>query len=83
MFIFVYFQFATKWLAFESLTNREFSHKTDVWSLGVTVWEILTHGEKPYNDLQSHEMVGFLKAGGRLPQPNGCDLELYAIMMRC
>ena len=60
-----------------------FNHKTDVWSYGVTIWEILTHGEKPYSDLVASQMVRFLKEGGRLPQPDGCSVELYVQMMKC
>ncbi|XP_075240211.1 receptor tyrosine-protein kinase erbB-4-like isoform X2 [Convolutriloba macropyga] len=76
-------KFATKWLAIESLTCFEFSHATDVWSLGITVWEILTHGEKPYDDTPTVHMAEFLKNGGRLPQPPGCSLELYVNIMKC
>ena len=37
-----------RWVPPESIRHRIFTHKTDVWSFGVTVWEILTFGAKPY-----------------------------------
>ncbi len=36
-----------KWMAPESIRNREYSKKSDMWSFGVTVWEIVTR-EEPY-----------------------------------
>ena len=38
-----------KWLALECIQQRVFTHKSDVWAFGVTVWELMEYGGKPYD----------------------------------
>uniref|UniRef100_A0A669EML5 receptor protein-tyrosine kinase n=1 Tax=Oreochromis niloticus TaxID=8128 RepID=A0A669EML5_ORENI len=72
-----------KWIALESLADRVFTVKSDVWAFGVTMWEIATRGMTPYPGVQNHEIYDYLVEGHRLKQPPDCLDELYEIMYSC
>ncbi|KAM7408931.1 hypothetical protein PAMA_002584 [Pampus argenteus] len=72
-----------KWIAVESLADRVFTVKSDVWAFGVTMWEIATRGMTPYPGVQNHEIYDYLLEGHRLKQPPNCLDELYEIMYSC
>lgn len=42
--------FAWLWTSPESCLSQKFTKESDIWSLGVTFWEILTKGKRPYNE---------------------------------
>ncbi|XP_034412013.1 epidermal growth factor receptor [Cyclopterus lumpus] len=72
-----------KWMALESILNRTYTHQSDVWSYGVTVWELMTFGTKPYDGIPACEIAGVLEKGERLPQPPICTIDVYMIMVKC
>jgi tyrosine-protein kinase len=45
-----------KWFAPESFFGK-FSHASDVWSFGITLWELFTKGQTPYGDLSGSEVI--------------------------
>ncbi|KAG8192328.1 hypothetical protein JTE90_002148 [Oedothorax gibbosus] len=72
-----------KWLALECIQHRVFTHKSDVWAFGVTVWELLTYGGRPYENIPAREVPDLLEKGERLPQPSICTIDVYMIMIKC
>ncbi|KAG5851248.1 hypothetical protein ANANG_G00091050 [Anguilla anguilla] len=72
-----------KWMALESILHQTYTHKSDVWSYGVTVWELMTFGTKPYDGIPASEIAGVLEKGERLPQPPICTIDVYMIMVKC
>lgn len=72
-----------KWMAPESLEKGIYNHKTDVWSYGVLLWELMTRGVTPYPEVDNWDIVNFLKQGRRMQQPSFCPDELYDIMLHC
>jgi len=61
------------WMATEYLQTGEFNIKSDVWSYGVTLWEIFTLGNKPYGFEPYEEIKQKILAGERLPCPEQCE----------
>lgn len=72
------------WCAPESLKSRHFSHASDTWMYGVTLWEMFTFGEEPwisYNGAQILKKID--QEGERLPQPQACPSNIYQLMLQC
>ncbi|KAF7246548.1 Hepatocyte growth factor receptor [Varanus komodoensis] len=72
-----------KWMALESLQTQKFTTKSDVWSFGVLLWELMTRGAPPYPDVNSFDITVYLLQGRRLLQPEYCPDPLYEVMLKC
>ena len=76
---------ATKWVAPEIFTHDivRFSIKSDVWSFGIVLYEIITHGHVPYPGMNNAQVRKQIAQGYRMSQPEGCPNQLYNIMLHC
>jgi len=72
-----------KWLAPECIRERKFTHKSDVWAFGVTVWELLTFGLKPFEEYETKDVPMAIEKGARLQQPSYMSAEVYKVMYAC
>jgi len=86
-----------RWEAIECLTHRKYSHKSDVWSFGVTLWEMFAFGATPalsgcqdFFTCYQRQRQDFrdwltkLEEGVRLPQTELCPNFLYSrVMLAC
>jgi L1 cell adhesion molecule len=81
--VFVGGKVAVKWVAIECLNTPIFTHASDVWAFGVTVWEILTFGQSPYQGIVPTQLRNYLERGNRLEQPNNCNADLYKTLLQC
>ncbi|XP_012995153.2 activated CDC42 kinase 1 isoform X2 [Esox lucius] len=71
------------WCAPESLRSRTFSHASDTWMFGVTLWEMFTHGQEPWVGLNSSQILHRLDAEGeRLVKPDDCPQDVYNMMLQ-
>ena len=57
-----------KWMAPESVVDKIYSSKSDVWSWGVTIWELFARAE-PYSKLSAVETMMEVTKGLRLIPP--------------
>uniref|UniRef100_A0A8C8J9N3 non-specific protein-tyrosine kinase n=1 Tax=Oncorhynchus tshawytscha TaxID=74940 RepID=A0A8C8J9N3_ONCTS len=85
------------WYAPECLVDCKFYPASDVWSFGVTLYELLTYCEtssspttvflemlRPIQgQMNITQLVEVLMAGRRLPCPPHCPDAVYSLMRRC
>lgn len=72
------------WCAPESLRVGSFSHASDVWMFGVTLWEMFTYCEEPWLGLSNRQILCRVERDGeRLERPPDCPQELYSVMRKC
>uniref|UniRef100_A0A8C2ZT16 Tyrosine-protein kinase n=1 Tax=Cyclopterus lumpus TaxID=8103 RepID=A0A8C2ZT16_CYCLU len=85
------------WYAPECLTHCKFYLASDVWSFGVTMYELITYCDPSKTPMTlfghiigSHQgqmtiirLVEALAEGKRLPRPEGCPEPVYELMRRC
>ncbi|KAJ4929465.1 hypothetical protein JOQ06_005073 [Pogonophryne albipinna] len=76
-------KFPIKWTAPEAINFGTFSIKSDVWSFGILLTEIVTYGRIPYPGMTNPEVIRSLDQSYRMPCPDGCPEELYDVMTMC
>ncbi|KAA3676186.1 uncharacterized protein DEA37_0015111 [Paragonimus westermani] len=76
-------RFPIKWTAPEAANYSRFTSKSDVWSFGILLTEIVTYGRSPYPGMHNAEVLRQVEAGYRMSKPPGCPPELYDLMLEC
>uniref|UniRef100_A0A8C6S9B7 Protein kinase domain-containing protein n=1 Tax=Neogobius melanostomus TaxID=47308 RepID=A0A8C6S9B7_9GOBI len=72
-----------RWTAPEAALHQRFSVKSDVWSFGVLLYEMMSRGKTPYEGKSNKEVLDLLSSGYRLSCPTRCPPNIYRIMMDC
>ncbi|CAL8312938.1 unnamed protein product [Merluccius merluccius] len=68
----------------ESLKSRSFSHASDTWMFGVTLWEMFTHGQEPWLGLNGSQILHKVDVDAeRLCKPDYCPQDVYNVMLQC
>ncbi|XP_057317296.1 discoidin domain-containing receptor 2-like isoform X2 [Hydractinia symbiolongicarpus] len=81
-----------RWMAPECIFYGKFTQTTDIWSFGVTLWEIFTFArDSPYSDLTDPQVIenacdciqNTNKQFPYLEQPGTCPDDVYELMVKC
>uniref|UniRef100_A0A8C8VEH5 Tyrosine-protein kinase n=1 Tax=Pelusios castaneus TaxID=367368 RepID=A0A8C8VEH5_9SAUR len=72
-----------KWTAPEALSHGRYSIKSDVWSFGILLYEIITYGQVPYPGMSNEEVSRKVQTGFQMSCPPKCPLMTYEIMRKC
>ena len=72
-----------RWMAPESIEEREFSTASDVWSFGILQWEMFNPSKIPYPDMDNVQCALNVSQGYTLPIPRGCSSIMAKIMRSC
>nr|XP_046228936.1 tyrosine-protein kinase SRK2 [Scatophagus argus] len=76
-------KFPVKWTAPEAIHDSRFSIKSDIWSFGILLYEIITFGQTPYPGMSNNQVVQKILQGYRMPCPPNCPKVMYNIMLDC
>ncbi|CAJ0927815.1 unnamed protein product, partial [Mesorhabditis belari] len=77
-------KFPIKWTAPEAATCGNFTVKSDVWSYGILIYEIMTRGQEPYPGMHNQQAMEQVQRGYRMPLPRGCPENIYTeLMLKC
>ncbi|CAL8311657.1 unnamed protein product [Lota lota] len=76
-------KFPVKWTAPEAIHSSKFTIKSDVWSFGILLHEIVTFGQMPYPNMTNYQVVSKVPTGYRMPAPPHCPKMMYEIMLDC
>ncbi|XP_035722626.1 vascular endothelial growth factor receptor 2-like isoform X1 [Vespa mandarinia] len=77
-------QLPVRWMSPETLQDRIFSSKSDVWSFAVVLWEIGTFGAFPYSHVPDDKLLEHIIIEKQcLSQPKNVPCDIYKIMQYC
>ena len=75
--------YRTKWASPELLEYGKFSVKSDVWSFGVSLWELYSNGKDPFATLSNFEAIQEVVRGNRMNMPENCPPEVWLVIQQC
>ncbi|KAM6976793.1 tyrosine-protein kinase STYK1 [Aplochiton taeniatus] len=72
-----------KWQAPERLMMQPTTDRSDVWSFGILLYELITLGSPPFPELEPLSVLPELQKSYRMKRPVDCGVPLYDLMKYC
>ncbi|XP_016109908.1 tyrosine-protein kinase STYK1-like [Sinocyclocheilus grahami] len=72
-----------KWQAPERMMRLPLTDRSDVWSFGILLYEMITLGSPPYPDLDPSEVLPNNLANYRMKRLENCGAPLYDLIKYC
>lgn len=75
--------FPIKWTAPECIEHNKWTIASDVWSFGITLWEIFMKGEDPFPGMKNGKAKEKILEGHQMSSPPNTPSDIYEIMKMC
>ena len=75
--------FPIRWMSPEALESLLLTSENDVWSFGVLLWELFSHGLKPYQQCSNSGATDKIRALELLECPDDCPQGIRNVMQIC
>eukprot|EP01119_Soliformovum_irregulare_P020770 TRINITY_DN6784_c0_g1_i1.p1 TRINITY_DN6784_c0_g1~~TRINITY_DN6784_c0_g1_i1.p1 ORF type:complete len:1090 (+),score=260.02 TRINITY_DN6784_c0_g1_i1:142-3270(+) len=72
-----------RWCAPESVLQNKFSTASDIWSFGIVLWELFSHGTRPYAGDSNKEVIRRITEGHVMDPPLNCPSAIASLMKSC
>ena len=75
---------SVRWLDVTAHDSKVFSEASDVWSFGVTVWDMFNYGALPWGNVKNLlQIIARQRSGERLPRPDDCPDNIWELISSC
>ena len=72
-----------RWMSPEAITSASFTTMSDIWSYGVTIWELFSYGTLPFDSKNDDQVIDFVLSEGKLTKPIKCPNNVFEIVLTC